>query len=116
MNTTTTAPPPVTVPVFPAKEIEAAIRECIDVIGGDQAVLRGSSSQGGGNSGGGLGPQPVIDSLVVVGVLCEVETRVPFELPDSLVRAGGYNSIEEAIGHLMPQIQKRWQKHHQENQ
>src|SRR5438309_11122502 len=47
---------------------------------------------------GGIGPQPVIDSLVVVEVLLELETQVPFELPDSLVRAGGYDSVDEEIG------------------
>lgn len=63
---------------------------------------------------GGIGPQPVIDSLVVVEVLLELETQVPFELPDSLVRAGGYDSVDEVVQHLMPKLQKRWSEHHKE--
>jgi acyl carrier protein len=34
----------------------------------------------------GVGPQPVVDSLVIVELLLELETQVPFELPESLVQ------------------------------
>ena len=53
-------------------------------------------------------------ALVVVEVLLELETQVPFELPDSLVRAGGYDSVDEVVQHLMPKLQKRWSEHHKE--
>lgn len=122
MSTTETQAPPQKPPAkagkaFPAKDIEAAIRDCLDAIGGDQAILQGTASgdSDGGSGGSGVGPQPVIDSLVVVGVLCEVEPLVPFDLPDTLVRAGGYNSVEEALGHLMPKIKEKWNKHYKES-
>jgi hypothetical protein len=51
-----------------------------------------------------------VDSLVVVSILCAVEPIVGFELPDSVVRAGGYASVESALGHLLPRIEKEWMK------
>ena len=52
-----------------------------------------------------------LDSLEVVSLLCEVEPIVGLELKDSLVKTGGYRSIDEAIGHLMPRIEATWRKH-----
>jgi hypothetical protein len=51
-----------------------------------------------------------VDSLVVVSILCAVEPIVGFELPDSVVRAGGYDSVESALGHLIPRIEAQWLK------
>lgn len=110
MSTTTVKAPSHIVPDFPKTDIEAAIRECVEAIRGDQSILQGTN---GGSAGrAGVGPQPEVDSLVVVAVLCELEGLVPFDLPDSLVRCGGYDSVDEAVNHLMPQLQKRWRKHH----
>lgn len=110
MSTTTARAPSQTTPAFPRTDIEAAIRDCADAIRGDQSVLRGNSGASAGRAG--IGPQPVVDSLVIVAVLCELEELVPFDLPDSLVRCGGYDSIDEAVEHLMPQLQQKWQEHH----
>jgi hypothetical protein len=111
MTPVTTAEPK-TIPAFPAGEIEACIRDFLAEEGAMQAVLHGTVPAGG--AGGAIGPQPVIDSLVVVEVLIEVEDKVPFALPDSLVRAGGYDSVDEVVQHLMPQLDRRWRKHHEE--
>ncbi len=51
-----------------------------------------------------------IDSLVVVCILCAVEPIVGFELPECVVRAGGYSSVEGALGHMLPRIEKEWNK------
>lgn len=51
-----------------------------------------------------------IDSLVAVSILSAVEPILGFELPDHLVRTGGYNSIESALGHLLPRIEQQWKK------
>jgi hypothetical protein len=51
-----------------------------------------------------------IDSLVVVAVLCAVEPILGFELPEHVVRTGGYPSIESALGHLLPRIEGQWRK------
>ncbi len=49
-----------------------------------------------------------MDSLSVVDTLCTLETVVGFELRDSIVRTGGYNSIEAAMEHLIPRIERAW--------
>lgn len=53
-----------------------------------------------------------LDSLSVVDVLCAVEPVMGFELKDSLVRTGGYGSIEAAMDHLMPRLESVWKKKH----
>jgi hypothetical protein len=111
MNTTMTANPKTSV-AFPAKAIESSIREFLAEEGAMQAVLHGKSPTTGGSSG--IGPQPVIDSLVVVEVLIELEGLVPFDLPESFVRAGGYDSVDEVVQHLMPKIQQKWSQQHKE--
>lgn len=49
-----------------------------------------------------------MDSLSVVDTLCALEPVVGFELRDSIVRTGGYNSIETAMEHLIPRIERAW--------
>src|SRR5258707_9595370 len=51
-----------------------------------------------------------LDSLDVVSPLCDIEPIVGFELKDSVVQAGGYNSVNQAMDHLMPRIEKAWEK------
>jgi hypothetical protein len=53
-----------------------------------------------------------LDSLSVVDILCAVEPIIGFQLKDGVVRTGGYSSIEAAIDHLMPRIEKAWAKKH----
>ena len=107
MTIVTTAKPK-TPAAFPTQAIEKSIREFLAEEGAMQAVLHGGSKPTG------IGPQPVIDSLVVVELLLELETQVPFELPESLVQAGGYDSVDEVVQNLMPKLQQRWSEHHKE--
>lgn len=51
-----------------------------------------------------------LDSLSVVDVLCAVEPIIGFELKDSLVRNGGYPTIEAAMAHLVPRLETAWKK------
>jgi acyl carrier protein len=52
----------------------------------------------------------VLDSLRTIDILITIEDVVGKELPDSIVRAGGYNSINDALDHLLPNIEKFWNK------
>lgn len=52
-----------------------------------------------------------IDSLVVVSLLCAIEPTLGMKLQDSVVKAGGYTSVNHAMEHLMPRIEKAWEKH-----
>lgn len=51
-----------------------------------------------------------LDSLSVVDTLCAVEQVLDIQLRDSIVRTGGYNSIEKAIDDLLPKIERVWVK------
>jgi len=51
-----------------------------------------------------------VDSLVVVSILCVVEPIVCFELPESVVRTGGYGSVDSALYQLLPRIEAQWKK------
>lgn len=100
-----------TIPAFPAKEIEACIRECLAGEGETQAVLGAFTAGAEGSNK----PQLIIDSLVVVFTLCAVELKVPFKLPRNLVRPEEFKNEDEMIQHFMPKLQKLWHKHHEEN-
>ena len=49
-----------------------------------------------------------IDSLSVVDILCAIEPIIKVELRESIVQTGGYSSIEDALGHLIPRIERAW--------
>lgn len=51
-----------------------------------------------------------IDSLVVVSILCNVEPLIGFDLVESVVRVGGYESVENALKHLCSSIEAQWNK------
>lgn len=53
-----------------------------------------------------------LDSLGVVGVLCVLDEILSFEVGESVVRAGGYESIKDAMDHVIPRIEQEWAKHH----
>jgi hypothetical protein len=108
MSTITLLPPGSTT-AFPKAAVEAQLRDrLIEVVDGTAGMARTT-----------LPADPAakckttiqIDSLDVVDVLCSVEGIVGHELKDSIVRPGGYKSIDEALGHVMPRIEKSWNKH-----
>ncbi len=111
--TIVTVAEPKTATAFPAAEIEACIRGFLAEEATMQAALHGSG-EAGTEKGATFGPQPVIDSLVVVEVLMELEAKVPFPLPESLIRAGGYDNVDEVVADLVPRLERRWRKHHGE--
>ena len=48
--------------------------------------------------------RPVVDSLVMVELLVEVEKIVDCSLPLSIIRRGGYYSVDDAVADLVPKI------------
>lgn len=52
----------------------------------------------------------VLDSLAVVEMLMTIEPILDCELPDRLVKTGGYTSVEEALDHLLPRVEEHWKK------
>lgn len=96
---------------FPAQEIEVSIRGFLAEEGEMQTQLHGKKSETG-DSQNTFGPQPSIDSLVAVELLIEIETNVGFELPMSLIKAGGYDSVDDVVQNLMPELKRQWEKYH----
>ena len=94
---------------FPAMEIESCIRDFLTDEAAMQAELHGDKKPTE-NLNNSVGPHPDIDSLVCVEVLLELESIVPFPLSESLIRAGGYNNVDEVVKDLMPQLNDLWQK------
>jgi len=93
---------------FPIAEVESCLRnELIEAVKADSSIkgvpLPALPTQ--------IAKSAVqIDSLVVVSILCAIEPIVGFELPESVVRSGGYVSVESALSNLLPQIEKQWIK------
>jgi hypothetical protein len=108
MDSTTLAPPAAAKGTFPAAGVEARLRaELIEAVKTD-AWIKGISLP---SSPTQIAKAAVeIDSIVVVEILCVVDPILGFELPDSVVRAGGYTSVESALGHLLPRIEELWTK------
>jgi hypothetical protein len=102
------APPasPAKAALFPKAGVEACLREELIETGKAEAGLKGIALPSA--------PADIaktsfhVDSLVVVSILCTVEPIVGFELPDSVVRAGGYASVDSALTHLLPRIEAHW--------
>jgi hypothetical protein len=94
-----TLAPAGTTATFPAAAVKARLSQEITRIVQHQAHVRGSAAG--------------IDSLAVVEILCVLDDILPFEVNESVVRPGGYSSIEDAVTNLSERIEKRWRKHHE---
>ena len=93
---------------FPASAIEQCLRDELITIARTAARLEGKTLP---SSVPAILTVPYeLDSLVVVELLCVLDDLLGFEVPESVVRAGGYRSIGEAIEHLMPRIERVWRK------
>lgn len=55
--------------------------------------------------------RPVVDSLVIAEVLVEIEPLVKCRLPESIIKKGGYHSIDEVVSHLVPEVMVIWNSH-----
>jgi hypothetical protein len=103
-----TAPFAPAITAFPKSAvIKALIDELLDVAR-IEAQLRGIMLP---QDEAGIRNAPVpLDSLSIVDTLCTVEAVIGFELRDNIVQTGGYVSVEEALGHLVPLIERAWMK------
>jgi hypothetical protein len=107
MVTTTVAPPSVKIAPFPLA-VEAKLRDELVEAVKIEASIRGMALPA---APADIAKASVhVDSLVVVSILCAVEPIVGFELSESVVRAGGYTSVNSALGQLLPRLEKEWTK------
>jgi hypothetical protein len=57
--------------------------------------------------------QPEVSSQEVVQILVEVERILGFKLDTGrIIKRGGYQSVEEFVTHVIPQLQTRFRNHH----
>lgn len=83
-----------TTPAITEKQIEDCIRE----------FLGNDTSSEFTNVGQNSPLRPVVDSLVVAELLVHIEAVVGSKLPVSVIRRGGYYSVDDAVAHLVPRI------------
>ncbi len=80
---------------FPAAAVEAGLRnELLEAVKAE-AEIKGSALPATATDIAKTAFQ--VDSLVVVSILCKIEPIVGFELPDSVVRGGGYANPDVAF-------------------
>jgi acyl carrier protein len=53
-----------------------------------------------------------IDSLTVVELLSSLDDILPFQITESVVKAGGYSSIAAAVKHVTGRVENKWIKYH----
>jgi hypothetical protein len=53
-----------------------------------------------------------IDSHTVVEALPVLDDILPFKVTESVVKAGGYDSIDGAVKHVAGRVEKKWNEHH----
>ena len=96
------------VKVFPLADVQACLLAELTDLAQSEALIRGIALPAAPPA---LAKMAIpLDSLSVVAVLCEVEPILGFELKDNVVKTGGYASIEAALDHMMPRIEKAWVK------
>ena len=106
----TTAPITQTIPPYPATAVAAVMQE--ELLRAVRSRFRRKGQ-----------PLPIADhevvilaveigSLTVVELLSNLDDILPFKVTESVVKAGGYGSIEAAVKHVVSRIEIRWNKYH----
>ena len=104
----TTAPPIPKTKVFPKADILKVLMAELTDVAENEAGLHGIKLP---TDPAGIAKAPVpLDSLTVVDTLCSIEPVLGFPPRESIVRTGGYDSIEEALDHMLPRIERVWNK------
>lgn len=107
---TTTSVPVKLIPIYPAADVAAVLRD--ELIRAVRAVARLKGFAVPKNDDDLLVAVIAIDSLTVVEILCSLDDILAFEVNECAVRAGGYNSIKEAIDDVIRRVEREWKKHH----
>lgn len=82
--------------------IEAEIRVALNIFWDENAI---PAPDGGASTVDELvGP---VESMTAVGVLATVDTIVGFEIPNSVIKVGGYQSRDEFVEHLTARVMKK---------
>lgn len=113
MDTTTFSSTKQDQSVFPHEAVTAILREELMAVAQLEADINGVTLPKE-PSVAALAPVPM-DSLVVVEILCSVEGALGFQPKDETVRTGGYNSVQDALDHMIPRLEQQWEKNQGSN-
>jgi hypothetical protein len=91
----TTAPTTQTIPPYPATAVAAVMQE--ELLRAVRSRFRRKGQ-----------PLPIADDDVVLRAV-EIDS---LKVTESVVKAGGYGSIEAAVKHVVSRIETRWNKYH----
>lgn len=99
-----------TIPAYPTADVAAVLRhELISVIR-RRYRRKGTPLPKGDNEVVILAIE--IDSLTVVELLSSLDDILPFQVTESVVKAGGYGSIAAAVKHVTARVESKWSKFH----
>ena len=91
---------------FPMKAVLDALTQELLGVAQSEAQVRGIKLPTA--QGSALKSAVPMDSLTVVDALCVLDVVVGFQLKESIVRMGGYDSVEAALQNMIPKIEKAW--------
>ncbi|MER8632667.1 hypothetical protein NKH73_24995 [Mesorhizobium sp. M0938] len=81
--------------MFPARAFEDAIRNEISTAINDRPAPRAAW-------------EPAVDSLVMVRVVLRIEEEFALNLPDDVMPAGGFRSVEHCVVTVMETCREAW--------
>ena len=100
-----------TPPPFPNAPVETTLREWWTRQEQDQKLISDPVDELQPNSGTVFAIVPLVSSHHALGAVLEVEKIVGYEIPDSVVKRGGYQDCEEFVKHMMGKLAAYHVKH-----
>jgi len=94
---------------FPQAEIVSALEEWWADEKAEDALLKNDESPPPSTTSV-MAPLVEIDSHRVVRALLTIEPLVGFEIPETVIRSGGYEDIADMTSDLVPRLQKLFEK------
>lgn len=91
-------------PPFPQEQIMQAIRDWYTHEEEELRKIADRVDELQPNSGTVFDLVPVVSSHHAVEIVLELEDIVGYEIPDSVIKRGGYHSCEEMVDHLSAKI------------
>lgn len=98
----------VEVKTFPTAVVEASLRKELLAAAEAIATINAEVMPAGLAQQSAMSVQ--LDSLVVVNIVLTVEPIMGFPVKEHVVKAGGYSSVDAAVGDLLPKLEKEWTK------
>lgn len=106
----TTASITKTIPLYPATAVAAVMRE--ELLRAVRSRFRRKAQPLPKADSDVIVLATEIDFLTVVELLSALDDILPFKVTESVVKAGGYGSIESAVKQIVSRIESKWKKHH----